>query len=73
MVSGDAVDVPHVTDPGYVSAWADGADWRMASHHHLAVDQYYLGRLGRLWDQIAVSAVTRDRHWVAGVRALLEA
>jgi hypothetical protein len=27
-------------------------------------------RSGRPWDQLAVSAVTRDRHWVTAIREL---
>jgi hypothetical protein len=43
----------------------------MAPHYAQKVEQSYLGRLDRLWDQLAVSAVTRDRHWIAAIRTLV--
>lgn len=63
-------DVPLNTAPTYADEWQQGDDWQMASHHRVALTDYYLGRIGRPWDQLAVSAVTRDRHWVAAIRAL---
>jgi hypothetical protein len=53
-----------------VEAWNEGDDWRMAPHHDDELDRYYLGRLGRIWDFVAICSVTRDRHWVAAIRAL---
>jgi hypothetical protein len=43
----------------------------MASHHDEDLTRFYLGRLGYLWDHLSLSLVTRDRHWVAGLRGLL--
>jgi hypothetical protein len=62
--------IPLDTSPRYAEHWRDGDDWRMAPHHDDDVERYYLGRLGRFWDHLTLSIVTRDRHWVAGLRAL---
>lgn len=62
-------DVPLNTAPNYAEEWQHGDDWHMAPHHRSAITDCYLGRIGRPWDQLAVSAVTRDRHWVAAIRA----
>jgi hypothetical protein len=56
--------------PNYADAWAGGDEWRMAPHHDDDLGRYYLGRLGRIWDFAAICSVTRDRHWVAAIRAL---
>lgn len=63
-------DVPLNTAPNYCDEWTQGDDWQMAPHHHSALTDYFLGRIDRPWDQLAVSAVTRDRHWIAAIRAL---
>jgi hypothetical protein len=42
----------------------------MASHHDDDLGRYYLGRIARLWDYLAICVVTRDRHWVAAIRSL---
>jgi hypothetical protein len=39
-------------------------------HAAASTARYFLGRLDLLWDHLAVSLVTRDRHWVAGLRAI---
>lgn len=61
---------PVETAPKYAEYWSAGSGWQMAPHHDEDVNRYYLGRLGLPWDHLAVSLVTRDRHWVAGLRAL---
>lgn len=58
------------TSPKYAEQWAKGDQWRMASHHDADLSRYYLGRLDRVWDWVAICSVTRDRHWVAAIRAL---
>jgi hypothetical protein len=63
-------DVPLDTSPKYAEQWSDGDGWRMSSHHDDDVSRFYLGRIDRVWDFIAICSVTRDRHWVAGIRAL---
>jgi hypothetical protein len=73
MTTGHGIDVPLNTSPNYAEYFSDGSEWRMASHHDDDLDRYYLGRVGRVWDQLCISIVTRDRHWVAGWRHLLSA
>ncbi len=63
-------DVPLDTSPRYSESWAGGEGWRMAPHHDEDLDRFYLGRIGRFWDHLAISLVLRDRHWVACIRAL---
>ena len=63
-------DVALDTSPNYAEAWSEGDDWRTAPHHDDDLERYYLGRLGRVWDFVAICSVTRDRHWVAAIRAL---
>jgi len=63
-------DVPLDTSPHYAQEWNEGDGWRMSSHHDDDLSRYYLGRIDRVWDFIAICSVTRDRHWVAAIRAL---
>jgi hypothetical protein len=72
MATGHGIDVPVNTSPNYSEYYADGDGWRMASHHDDDRDRYYLGRISRHWDHLALSVVCRDRHWVASLRALLD-
>jgi hypothetical protein len=71
MATGHGIDVPLNTSPHYAESFAEGTDWRMAEHHDDDLTRYYLGRLGRLWDHLSISVVTRDRHWVACLRGFL--
>jgi len=64
-------EVPLDTSPKYADVWTDGDGWRMSSHHDDDLSRYYLGRIARVWDFIAICSVTRDRHWVAAVRAVI--
>ena len=68
LVSGRDVDVPLNTSPKYAQSAGDG--WRTAAHHDDDLSRYLLGRAGHLWDALSLSIVTRDRHWVALLRAL---
>lgn len=70
LVSGRTVNVPLNTSPKYAEQFSDGAEWRMAPHHDDDLSRYFLGRIDHLWDALAISIVTRDRHWVALLRAL---
>jgi hypothetical protein len=58
------------TSPNYADEWSEGDEWRMAPHHDGDVRRYYLGRIGRIWDYLAICSVTRDRHSVAAIRAM---
>jgi hypothetical protein len=57
------------TSPKYAEEWREGDGWRMASHHDDDLNRYYLGRIDRVWDFVAICSVTRDRHWVAAIRS----
>jgi hypothetical protein len=70
MGRGPGADVPLNTSPKYLES-LEGDRWQAAAHHNDDTSAYFLGRIGRLWDHLALSLVTRDRHWVAGLRALL--
>jgi hypothetical protein len=70
LVAGEGVNVPLDTSPRYAEKWSESDGWRMAAHQDDDRGRFLLGRLERFWDQLAVSLVTRDRHWVAGFRAL---
>jgi hypothetical protein len=63
-------DVALDTSPKYAETWGEGDGWQMASHHDDDFSRYYLGRLDRVWDFVAICSVTRDRHWVAAIRSL---
>lgn len=57
-----------VTPIDYAEEWpSDGSP--VAHHHRGVAGDYVLGRFGRQWDQLAVQAVTRDRHRVDTLRA----
>lgn len=71
LATGHGVDVPINTSPNYREYFAHGEEWRMASHHDDVLARYYLGRVDRPWDYLALSIVCRDRHWVAALRALI--
>ena len=53
----------------YSEAWNPCDGWKVAPHHHRASDAYYLERIGRPWDHLAVSAVLRDRHFLPACMA----
>jgi len=57
----------------YKEKWAPHAGWKVAPHHLRAPDAYYLNRIGRPWDHLAISAVLRDRHFLASCRAFITA
>jgi hypothetical protein len=45
--------------------------WKVAPHHHRAPTSYYLDRIGRLWDHLAVSSVLRDRYYLPTCQMVL--
>jgi Restriction endonuclease len=65
--------VPVNTSPNYAQSWDIHSEWRQATHHDDDPSRSYLGRVGRPWDQLAISAVTRDRYWLWAVRQLRKA
>jgi hypothetical protein len=46
--------------------------WKVAPHHKRAPQSYYLSRLNRSWDHLAVSSVLRDRYFIATCRNIAE-
>jgi hypothetical protein len=66
-------DIPVDTSPNYAETWADASGGRVAAHHDDETDRYYLGRMGRVWDHLAITTVTRDLHWVASWPPLMAA
>ena len=68
-LSGNA-DVPLDTSPRYAETWAEGEGSVMAAHHREEPSQYYLGRVERPWDQLAINVLLRDRHSMSAIRAL---
>jgi hypothetical protein len=70
LIAGSGIDVPMNTSPKYAETWDEGDGWRMAAHHDEDLARYYLGRIHRIWDALTLSLVTRDRHWVALIRAM---
>jgi hypothetical protein len=60
------------TSPKYAEERAKGEGWRMAAHHDDDMSRYYLGRLDRVWDFVAIFSVTGDRHWVAATSSALK-
>jgi hypothetical protein len=67
---GGNADVPLDTSPRYAETWAKGEDSVMAAHQQEPPERYYLGRIGRAWDQLAINALLRDRHSMSAIRAL---
>jgi hypothetical protein len=55
----------------YADSWTPIDRWKVAPHHVRAVTDYYLQRIGRWWDLLAVSAVVRDRHFLETCRHFL--
>ncbi len=55
----------------YADAWTPQDGWKVAPHHVRARSDYYLQRLGRYWDHLALSSVLRDRHFPETCRHFL--
>jgi hypothetical protein len=67
---GGNADVPVDTSPRYAETWADGEGGVVAAHQGEATERYYLVRIGRAWDQLAMSVLLRDRHSMSAIRTL---
>ncbi len=52
------------TNMQYEERWSPQDGWKVAPHHLRTPASYYLNRIGRHWDHLAVSAVLRDRHFL---------
>jgi len=66
-----AEDVRSEPNMQYSTTWAPVDGWKVAPHHKRCPAAYYLERIGRLWDHLAVTAVLRDRHFLPACRTLL--
>jgi len=55
----------------YMDTWTPVNGWQMAPHHYRSHQDYYLQRIGRWWDHLAISAVVRDRHFLETCRHFL--
>ncbi len=56
----------------YPLTWTPTDGWKVAPHHKRAPSAYYLQRIDRPWDHLAVTAVLRDRHFLPTCRKFLE-
>ena len=55
----------------YAEYWAPVDGWKSSPHHHRARSDYYLQRLDKWWDHLAISAVLRDRYFLETCRHFL--
>lgn len=53
----------------YQEKWVPRDGWKLAPHHLRTPDTFYLNRIGKTWDHLAISAVLRDRHFLPSCRA----
>lgn len=60
-----AEDTRYEPNMPYKDVWDPVDGWKVAPHHTRAPASYYLDRIGRPWDHLAVSSVLRDRHFLA--------
>jgi hypothetical protein len=67
----DGVDLRYEANAKYEVSWKPTDGWKVAPHHHRCPSSYYLGRISRLWDQLAVSAILRDRHFLLSCQQIL--
>jgi hypothetical protein len=66
----DAGDLRFEPNMPYKDKWEPQDGWKVAPHHLRGPASLYLERVGRLWDQLAVVSVLRDRHFVASLRRI---
>ncbi len=52
----------------YRTPWAAGGP---LAAHHLPAAAYYVQRVSRPWDLLAISALLRDRHWTSAIAAVV--
>lgn len=55
----------------YDDYWTPQENWKSAPHHKRGAPMRYPERVGSPWDQIALSSVLRDRHFVYNWRRIL--
>lgn len=66
-----ASDARYEPNMRYKDEWMPTDGWKVAPHHQRGEEPYYLARIGRHWDHLAISSVLRDRHFWATCRDLL--
>ena len=55
----------------YENSWVPKDGWKVAPHHTRAPNAFYLERVGRAWDHLAVGVVLRDRHFLCACRSFI--
>jgi hypothetical protein len=55
----------------YDEFWTPQENWKSAPHHKRGATMFFPERAGTAWDQLALSCVLRDRHFVFGWRRIL--
>jgi len=68
LLSGELSFTPNVE---YVESWQPQDGWKVAPHHKRARSDYYLQRMARYWDHLALSSILRDRHYLETCRHFL--
>ena len=56
----------------FLDYWHPHDGWKVAPHHDRGPDRYYAEIEGESWDQLAISCVVRDRHFVKTWRRLVD-
>ncbi|HEY1950689.1 MAG TPA: hypothetical protein VGG97_26985 [Bryobacteraceae bacterium] len=64
-------DLAFTANMEYEDTWVPRDGWKVAPHHRRAKTNYYLQRIGRHWDHLALSSVLRDRHFPETCRHFL--
>ena len=68
----DASDLNFEPNMEYKENWHPVDRWKVAPHHSRGPSSYYLSRIGRIWDHLALSIVLRDRHFPTTWRQLVD-
>ncbi len=66
----DAGDLRFEPNMPYKDKWEPQDGWKVAPHHLRGPASLYLERVGRVWEQLAVVSVLRDRHFVRSLRRI---
>jgi hypothetical protein len=56
----------------YEESWSPSDRWKVAPHHRRGPSEVYVESAGGIWNQLAISCVLRDRHFVRTWRRLVE-
>lgn len=67
----NATDTRYEPNMQYKEDWLPGDGWKVAPHHYRSQPSYYLARIGRHWDHLAVCSVLRDRHFLPTCRTMI--